>query len=114
MILIMQGKGVQMMAMGAGWWWIIGLVILIVVILLSVRTDRKKAKVDETGQKSVLQMLKERYARGEITEEEYDSQKQKLQGNSSLNDQTRVKNTLTSKENPDDFLAESEKPRKDK
>lgn len=56
--------------MAMGWGWLVGLVILIAAIWLIVRTVNQNPANQSSG-KSALDILKERYARGEISKEEY-------------------------------------------
>ena len=59
---------------GMGWSWIIGLAILIMVIWFIVKTVNQNSGSNQPG-KSALEILKERYARGEINKEEYEGKK---------------------------------------
>lgn len=63
---------------GMGWWWIIGIIVLIAVIWpVSQRFNRNNNVTRET-EKTALDILKERYARGEITKQEFEERKQDL------------------------------------
>ncbi len=53
------------------WWGIIIAVIIIIVKLLSSRGSRQ-------NQKSAIEILKERYAKGEISKEEFEEKKQDI------------------------------------
>ena len=64
--------------MGIGWSWIVGLVILVVVLWIMFRMLNTNNRTDQTGQKSALDILKERYARGEISKEEYDEKRRDI------------------------------------
>ena len=112
MILMMNGNEGQMQGMGP-WWWVIGLLVIIAVVWFIAMVARKNRKVKEPQkEKSMLDMLKEKLDRGEISGEEYEHQRRKIQNPTSIGDQTRVRHSLTSKENPDDHLANSEKTSK--
>lgn len=69
---------------GHMWWgWIIWLVILgfliwLIVSLVSRSQDRREATPQET--ESPLEILKKRYARGEISKEEFEEKKKDIQG----------------------------------
>jgi len=66
------------MGFGMGWGWIIGIVVIAVVIWLAVRTTYQSRNQDISGNKSALDILKERYARGEINREEFEEKKRDL------------------------------------
>ena len=64
--------------MGMGWWWIIGIVVLIAIIWpVSQRFYRNDNVPQEPG-KSALDILKERYAKGEIDKQEFEERKKDL------------------------------------
>lgn len=72
-----------MMGFGGGWiWWIVGALVVALVIFLIVRgTQHHAASHTETmnsDQSAALQILNERYAKGEITDEEYKTKKANL------------------------------------
>lgn len=67
------------MGFGMGWWWIIGLILVVVIIWAVVRSSGQSNNLDNTAnQKSAHDILKERYARGEINKEEYEMKKRDL------------------------------------
>jgi len=78
-----QGGGGGMMG-GFGWWWFMpiffilfwGLVIWAVVAL--VRSRSEPGGSDSSTADSALEVLKKRYARGEINKEEYEEKKKDL------------------------------------
>lgn len=63
---------------GMGWGWIIGLFVLVAIIWFVVRTVNQNRSINQSGNKSALDILKERYARGEIDKKEYDEHKKDL------------------------------------
>lgn len=63
---------------GMGWGWIIGLVFLVVLILFIVKYANQSSRMPRSTEKSPLDILKERYARGEIDKEEFDQRKKDL------------------------------------
>jgi len=67
------------MGLGMGWWWIIGIVVLALIIWLIVRVTNKNSNPPVTGNKSAFDLLKDRYARGEIDKEEFEEKKKGLQ-----------------------------------
>jgi len=63
---------------GMGWWWIIGLIIIVAVVLTLVKSMNTNSSSNPHSGKSALDILKERYARGEIDNEEYKKKKSDL------------------------------------
>jgi putative membrane protein len=71
--------GLEGMGFGMGWWWIIGLIFLAVIIWGIVRSTAQNKNTNNTvDQKSALNILTERYARGEIDKEEFEQRKKDL------------------------------------
>ena len=66
------------MGWGMGWWWIIGLIILVAVIWMVVKTRNKSNSLSSGPGKSAPDILKDRYARGEIDKEEFEERKKDL------------------------------------
>ncbi len=67
---------------GMGWGWITGLIILVIfiaVIWIAARAFSNGRMNYSSSQKSALDILKERYARGEISKEEYEEKKRDIQ-----------------------------------
>ena len=57
----------------AGWmwvWWVLGIVVVAALVWGMVRAGRRRGR-DGTGEASAEEILKERYARGEIDGDEY-------------------------------------------
>ena len=63
---------------GMGLGWIIGLVVLIAVIWFAAKAFNVNKTMEHLGQKSALDILKERYARGEISKEEYEEKRRDI------------------------------------
>jgi putative membrane protein len=63
---------------GMGWWWIIGLIVLIAVIWIIVKSMNQNTGSAKSSGKSALDILKERYASGEIDKEEFEKRKKDL------------------------------------
>ena len=61
--------------MGLGYGWIIGLIILAVIIWLLVKAMNQKNNPNRSNIKSPLDVLKKRYARGEIGKKEYEKKR---------------------------------------
>ncbi len=61
--------------MGMGFGWIIGLIVLIAIIWLVVRVVNQNSNLNLPNNKSPLDILKARYASGEINKEEYEEKK---------------------------------------
>jgi len=65
---------------GMGWWsWIIGAAVLIFLIWFILRTVNQPGS-SYHHDKSALDILKERYARGEISKAEFEEKKKDIQG----------------------------------
>ncbi|MFO7790216.1 MAG: SHOCT domain-containing protein [Bacteroidota bacterium] len=60
-----------------GWGWIIGLILLIVVIWVIAKMVKGNNQIQESN-KTPLDILKERYAKGEIDKEEFEERKKDL------------------------------------
>ncbi|MFN4763439.1 SHOCT domain-containing protein [Gillisia sp. Q332] len=63
---------------GMGWGWLLGLIILILLIWLIMRVVGQGIRPSGLGEKSALDILKERYASGEIDKKEYEDKKRDL------------------------------------
>ena len=64
---------------GMGWWWIIGLIIVIAVVWAVVKgMNQSNNSNNQPGSKSALEILKDRYARGEIDKQEFEERKKDL------------------------------------
>lgn len=73
---MMDGYGMN--GWGMGWWWIIGIIVIALIVWVVVKTmdnSRSNANVPE---KSALEILKERYANGEINKEEFEMIKENI------------------------------------
>ena len=68
------------MGLGMGWWWIIGAICMIVIVWIIVKiinqSNHHNTRLD--NKKSALDILKERYARGEIDKQEFEERKNNL------------------------------------
>lgn len=64
--------------MGSGYAWIIGIIILVVVIWLVITIMNRSKKPNAPIDKSPLDILKERYARGEISKQEYQEKRKAI------------------------------------
>ena len=61
--------------MGIGWGWIVGLIVLIIIVWIIVSMLNRKQHSTVTAEKSPLDILKERYVRGEISKQEYEEKR---------------------------------------
>lgn len=67
------------MGFGMVWWWIIGIIIVAVIIWVIARSSRQKTHINNPpNQKSALDILKERYAKGDIDKKEFEQRKNDL------------------------------------
>ena len=66
------------MGFGGGFMWIFW-ILLIVVIIALVRGLGGSGTISGTNRRTPLQLLEERYARGEIDEQEFEQRKRKLE-----------------------------------
>jgi len=66
------------MGLVMGWWWILGIIVFVVVAWLIFKNVNTKNQAYFPGNKSALDLLKERYARGEIDKEEFEERKREL------------------------------------
>ncbi len=62
---------------GMGWWWIIVLFIIVAIVWMALKTKNKNNNNTSFG-KTPLEILKERYARGEIGKEEFEERNKNL------------------------------------
>jgi putative membrane protein len=63
---------------GMGFMWIIWIIIIIAVILLAKGYFSPAKKEDESTGESAVDVLKKRYARGEMSKEEFEEKKEDL------------------------------------
>ncbi len=70
--------GFTMHGWGMGWGWIIGLVLLIFVFWMVTKSNRSDRTIEQSKDESALDILKKRYARGEIDKEEFEQRKKDL------------------------------------
>jgi len=61
-----------------GWGWIIGLIVLVIIIWIIVRALSRKKTPKLPNNRSPLDILKERYARGEIGKEEFEEKRKSI------------------------------------
>ena len=73
----MIGTGMNGMSWGMGFGWLAGLAILVIIIWAVTKSFNSGNSVPEEG-KSALDILKERYVRGEINKEEFEEKKSVL------------------------------------
>jgi putative membrane protein len=73
----MYGYGMNGMhwGWGMGFGWLLGIVVLVVIIWVVTKGINAGQNPAPTEKKSALDVLKERYARGEINKEEFEEKK---------------------------------------
>ncbi len=59
------------MGLGMGWWWIIGILLIVLVVWLVNRASNQN-NAGSSANKSSLDLLKDRYANGEIDKAEFE------------------------------------------
>lgn len=78
---MMHGRGFYdggwfgMGGLGSGWAWLIGIGVLLIVIAVTYLIVRKNRSVRGTLDFDALEILKNKFALGEITEEEYNNRR---------------------------------------
>ncbi|WP_159518547.1 SHOCT domain-containing protein [Sunxiuqinia indica] len=72
----MMGGG---FGMGMGWWWIIGIIVLIAIVWPIVQRSNRNNITGQEPRKSALDILKERYASGEIDKQEFEERKKDIE-----------------------------------
>ena len=63
---------------GMAWGWIIGLIVLVALIWIIVKVASQNGKSLKDREKTPLDILKQRYARGEIDKKEFEERKKDL------------------------------------
>lgn len=70
--------GLNGMGWGMGWWWFIGIIIFAAIVWMAIKAiNNNKGGFNVPG-KSALDILKERYAKGEIGKEEFEERMKNL------------------------------------
>ena len=64
---------------GMGFGWILGIIILLVILWLAFRAFQPNTEQHSLSRKTPLDILKERYAKGEIDKEEFEQRKKDLE-----------------------------------
>ena len=63
---------------GMGWGWLISLILIGIFIWVLIKVFIRTGQSKTTGSKNPLDILKERYAKGEINKEEFEERKKDL------------------------------------
>lgn len=62
-----------------GLWWIVGVILIVIIVWVVIKmTSKTNHSSRQQDNKSALDILKERYARGEIDKEEFEERKKNL------------------------------------
>ena len=75
---MLHGYGTYGWGMGMGFGWITGLILLILIVWIVVKILNQNNNPDTPTNKSALDILKERYARGEISKQEFEEMKKDI------------------------------------
>ena len=77
LVFLFGGRG----AFGGGWWvLVVAVLLLVLVVRVSYRRSRRRYRIERRrGQNEPMSILRERYARGEITKEQFDEMSLDLQ-----------------------------------
>ena len=62
---------------GMGWWWLVGVLIFVVAIWLILKAVNQSNRPSNSS-KTPMDVLNDRYARGEIDQQEYEQRKRDL------------------------------------
>jgi putative membrane protein len=71
--------GFNGMGWGMGFGWVLGIAALIVIIWLIVKAVNYRNQSHDDNGKSALNVLKKRFAKGEISREEYEEMKKMIE-----------------------------------
>jgi putative membrane protein len=70
--------GINGMGWGMGWFWIIGIIIIVAIVWIMVKVMNNNTSSKNFPGKSALDILKERYAKGEISKDEFEEGRKDL------------------------------------
>ena len=73
---MMQGFG---HGWGMGFGWIIGIIILLIILWLAFKVFRTNSEKPSSSTNKPLDILRERYAKGEIDKDEFEQRKKDLE-----------------------------------
>jgi putative membrane protein len=63
---------------GMGWGWLFSLLVIAAIVWVVVIVFNRSSQAKQSGDKKPMDILKERYARGEIDKEEFEERKNNL------------------------------------
>ncbi len=66
------------MSAGMGWWWLIGIIVFVLITWFILKSTNIRNRSYYPGNKSAMDLLKERYAKGEIEKHEFEERKKDL------------------------------------
>jgi putative membrane protein len=70
--------GINGMGWGMGCFWIIGIIIIVAIVWIMVKVMNNNTSSKNFPGKSALDILKERYAKGEISKDEFEERRRDL------------------------------------
>ncbi len=66
------------MGAGMGWWWLIGIIVFVLITWFILKSKNIRKRSYYPGNKSAMDLLKDRYAKGEIDKAEFEERKKDL------------------------------------
>jgi len=70
--------GIEGHGWGMSWVWLVGFILFVIIIWIIVKSINQYNKSNGAGNKTPIDILKERYAKGEIDKQEFEEKKRDL------------------------------------